>query len=183
MPTPENIALIYDFERVMETSLKSVFTQNNVKAFTSQMIVRTGDAAQDGAAVQAGYDLIDFQKDRPRAEIMFIPGAGQGRFVAKFIGGTEMPVETSWKGQFKIDLITPPDIRIHAAFRTKVRFIMHTQLLSVNGTTLRFHKIQNFYRDGGTSPVMKPEEGVFQTSLIFDLDFSLEDCAWDLLEN
>jgi len=183
MPTTENIALIYDFERVMETSLKSLFTANNIKAFTSQMIARSGDKEQDAAAVKAGYDLIDFQKDRPRAEIMFTPGAGQGRFVAKVIGDIEMPVETSWKGQFKIDLITAADIRIHAAFRTVVRFIMHTQLLSVNGTSLLLHKIQTFYRDGGTSPVMKPEEGIFQTTMIFDLDFSLEDCAWNFLEN
>jgi hypothetical protein len=43
MPTPKQIASIYDFERVMELALKGLFTDNEVKAFTSQMIVGTGD--------------------------------------------------------------------------------------------------------------------------------------------
>jgi hypothetical protein len=190
-PTAEQIAEIYDFPRVMEVSLKALFTAREVKAFTSQMIGSTGDAAQDQALIEQGWDIIDFQKDRPRVEIFFQPGAGQGRFRATTVNGIVIPLETAWNGQFKLDVFTLPDIRAHAAFVTMVRFIMHTQLLQVNaflpdGTqgnpgTLLSHRIQSFQKDAGTTPLMKSEEGVFQTSLLTEIDFSIQDDAWATL--
>ena len=181
MPDNDSIKAIYDFEAVMEMALVQLFKDNEIKAFTTQWIARTGDPAADAANEAAGYSLLDFQLDRPRVDIMFTPGAGAGQFTNKVIGGVEMPVETSWSGQFKIDLVTEPNAILHAAFRTLCRYIMHTQLLSVNGNALLLHKIQDFPKDGGTNPVMKGEEGAFVTSIIFDVDFSIQDDAWDSL--
>src|SRR5690242_7850864 len=106
MPTPEQIAAIYDFQQVMELALKTIFTAQQIKAFTSQMIESTGNSANDQALIDQGWDIINFQKDRPRVEILFTPGAGQDQFRAATINGVEVPVETSWSGQFKLDVIT-----------------------------------------------------------------------------
>lgn len=181
MPTPDQIAAVFDFERVFELAAKALLTANNIKAFTSQMIVTSGSADGDAALVAQGWDIINFQKDRPRAELIFTPGAGQKQPRVAVFNGNEFPVETAWKGQYKIDLITGADMRIHAAFRTMVRFVMHTQLLTINGPYLDLHQIQSFHADNGTSPVMKPEDGVFQTTMLFEIDFGILDAAWATL--
>jgi hypothetical protein len=181
-PSAEQLAAVYDFQGVMEVALKSLFTAREVKAFTSQFIVSTGNDAEDEALIEQGYEILDFQRDRPRVEITFTPGAGQDQFAAKIIAGVEMPVETSWSGQFKVDVITAPDIRVHKAFVIAVRFLLHTQLQSINGSEyLPLHRIQPFAMDAGTSPQMKTDQGDFQTTLLFDIQFSIQDDAWDLL--
>jgi hypothetical protein len=180
-PTAEAIAAIYDFPRVFEVALKTLFTAREIKAFTSQMLESTGDEAADQELIDAGWEIIDFQKDRPRVEIFFVPGAGQEQYRATTIGEDEFPVETSWKGQYRLDVFTRDNIKVHSAFVTAIRFIMHAQLLSLNGSALTLHKIQTFQKDSGTTPMEKPEEGIFQTSLLFDIDFSIQDDAWDTL--
>ena len=184
MPTPENIAKVYDFSNVFEVALKTLFTSGptQVKAFTSQMIPTTGDASQDAQLQQQGYEIIDFIKDRPRVEIFFTPGAGQERHEAQNIGGFDTSVETSWKGQFRLDCTTDADIRQHSAFVTMVRYVMHTQLYNgINGKILQNHYIHQFAKDSGTTPMIKTEEGLFQTTLLFNIDFSIQEGAWALL--
>jgi hypothetical protein len=180
-PTAEQIAANYDFPRVFEPALKTLLTLREIKAFTSQMTISTGDDAADQALLDQGWEIIDFQKDRPRAEIFFSPGAGQGQFRPLTLNGVELPVETSWSGQFKLDVFTTDDIKIHSAFVTALRFIMHTQLLCLNGNQLTMHRIQVDPRDAGTTPVLAPEKGVFQTTMLTDLDFSIQDDAWATL--
>lgn len=191
MPDNAAIALVFDFEHIFEVAIKALFIANAIKAFTSQMTASTGNAAQDAALVAAGWDIIDFQKDRPRVEITFTPGSGAQQWNNKTFTGSvtgynptgEIPVETSWKGQIKLDLITPADMQIHTAYRNFVRFLMHTQLTTLNNTALTLHRIQSFYHDAGTTPVLKPETGLFQTSMLYDLDFSIQDDAWATLAN
>src|ERR1039457_6713386 len=121
MPTKAQISAIYNFEAIMEMALAQLFIATNVKAFTTQWIAKTGNAVADAANVALGYSLLDFQLDRPRVMIEFIPGAGAGEFTNKVIAGVEMPVETSWTGQFKVECITEEDSIIHAQFRTLCR--------------------------------------------------------------
>lgn len=182
-PTAEQIASIYDFQGILELALKTLFTLREVKAFTSQMTPSTGDPAADQALIDEGWDILDFQKDRPRVEIIFTPGAGQGQFRATTIAGLEkqVSIDTSFKGQFRLDVFTLPDIAVHKAFVTAVRFIMHTQLLTLNGTTLLRHRIQPDLMDAGTTPITKAEQGTFSTTLLFDVDFSIQDDAWEQL--
>ncbi|MDE2103923.1 MAG: hypothetical protein KGL39_42195 [Patescibacteria group bacterium] len=179
MPDSDAIKAIYDFEAVMEMALAQLFDGNQIKAFTTQWIAKTGNAETDAANEADGYSLLDFQLDRPRVMVEFVPGAGAGQFTNKVIAGVEMPVETSWSGQFKIELITAPESRLHASYRTMCRYIMHTQLLSLNGNALTLHKIQSFPKDAGTTPRMKGEDGAFQTIMLFDVDFSVQDDAWN----
>jgi hypothetical protein len=181
-PSAEQIAALFDFPGIMEPALKGLFTLREIKAFTTQAVPSTGDAAADQVLTGQGFDIIDFQRDRPRVEIMFTPGAGQGQFrPLQITDDTAVPVETSWSGQFKLEVITAPDVRIHRAFVTAVRFIMHTQLYTLNGNFLDKHRIQVDVKDGGTSPMMHADEGAFQTTQLFDLDFSIQDDAWATL--
>jgi len=188
MITPEIIAAIYDFPGIFEPALKALFTAREIKAFTSQAVESTGDAGEDQELVEQGFEIIDYQKDRPRVEIIFTPGASQGRYRNTIVSGIELPLDIAWSGQFKLDVFTAADVRIHRALVTQVRFIMHTQLLQVNaflpdGTagnpgTLTRHRIQPCQKDSGTTPIMRPEDGSFQTSLLTDIDFTIQDDAW-----
>ncbi|HZQ47834.1 MAG TPA: hypothetical protein VFC07_12520, partial [Verrucomicrobiae bacterium] len=157
----------------------NLFTALEVKAFTMQAVPSTGNAAEDQALLDAGFELIDFGRDRPRVEILFTPGAGQGQFrPLRISSDREIPVETSWSGQFKLDVITLPDIRVHRQFVTAVRFVMHTQLYLLNGNYLDRHRIQVDVKDSGTTPAMESDKGDFQTTLLTDIDFSIQDEAW-----
>src|ERR1041385_5820385 len=108
MPTAAQIAAVYDFPFIFENALKAILTDLQVKTFTSQLVPRTGDDAQDAALVEAGYELLDFKRDRPRAEVIFIPGGGQGQFRELNVDGSPMEVETSWAGQYAVRAITLP---------------------------------------------------------------------------
>lgn len=189
MIDPDVIAAIYDFPGIFEPALQTLFVSRGITAFTSQAVASTGDALQDQELVEQGFEIIDYQKDRPRVEILFVPGSGQERFRPTLVEGVEIPLEVAWAGQFKVDVFTLPDVRMHRAYVTMVRFILHTRLLQVNaflpdGTTpgnpgtLKKHRIQNYQTDSGTTPHMQPEPGVFQTSLIMDINFSIQDDAW-----
>lgn len=170
---------IYNFERVFEVALKNVLTAANVKAFTSQLVASTGNAEQDAALVAQGWDFLDFQKDRPRAEIFFTPGAGRGQLIPHPLTGEE--TETAWKGSYTIRLITAADMVIHAAFRTQVRYLLHRLRGDLNAVApMTLHSL-NFLADQGTSPVIEPQQGDFQTTMQFEIDFSIQGNAWPLL--
>lgn len=176
MPTPQQLAAVYDFEAVFENALKAVLTAAEVKAFTSQLIPSTGDAAEDATLAAQGFEILDFQKDRPRVEIFFTPGAGMGQLIQHPETGAE--TETAWKGGYALRLITAADMRIHRAFRTLVRYQCHRLRGVVNGVApMTLHCLQ-FLRDAGTSPTIKSEDGLFESALQFEIDFSIQGNAW-----
>lgn len=177
MPSNEQLAAVYDFENVLEKALQALFTTAEIKSFTTQDF---GALKDDGAGNQV--PVIDFQNERPRVEILFTTGAGQGQFRPLIVGGVEVPVETSFKGRYQLDLITEAKIQIHSAYRTRIRGFMHTQLLGVNGTDpMTLHRIHRFQMDAGTSPTFHAAEGYLRTILQFDIDFSIQDSAWATL--
>ena len=181
--TAEQIAALFDFPGIFEPALKSLLTAREIKAFTTQAVSSTGDAGADHELIDQGFEIIDFQRDRPRVEILFTPGAGQGQFRPLRISELqEIPIETSWSGQYKLDVITLPDIRAHREFVTAVRFIVHTQLYTLNGNILDKHRIQVDFKDAGSSPALEADKGSFQTVMLFDLDFSIQDDAWKQIE-
>lgn len=122
----------------------------------------------------------ELQKERPRAEIIFIPGSG--RNIWALINGEKR--ECAWSGQFLLHIITAADEAIHARYVTKLRSLMHGIGTLVNNTPpMQFHKIQEFFRDAGTSEKIQPEDGAYQTSLAYDIDFSIQANAWAALLN
>lgn len=181
MPSPEQIAAVYNFEAIFEKALQAVFLSADIKSYTSQFVARTGDSLIDNAAVAAGFQLLDFQKDRPRVEIFFTPGAGQGLWRELGVAGATTPVECAWAGQYRLEIVTAADIRVHSAFVVAVRFVMQTLQCRLNNSGLTFHAIAPFYKDGGTSPTIKAESGSFQTTMMFEINFSIQDDAWETI--
>jgi len=150
---------IYAFEQIFEDAAKALFAAQAINAFTSQ-------------------DAPDFQKDRPRVEITFTPGAGQGRFIQ--INGEHR--ETAWKGQYLFRVVTDASAEVHNSFRSNVRAIVHGSLRSIAGTAPMIrHMLQPFYMDGGTSPSYSPQDGVYESQMTFDINFSVQADAWAAL--
>lgn len=164
--------LLYDFERVLEKATRAVFVAVEIKAFTTYAVPKSGDSAIDDQ-----LETYDLQKDKPRAEIMFTPGAGQGHF--KLVNSVER--ETCWKGQLRIDIVSEDDMRIHSALRVKVRALMHGFRELVNSVEpMQYHKVQ-FCADAGSTPALQIQEGELVTTMLFDIDFSVQDDAWALI--
>jgi len=176
-PNAEKLAALYDFRNVLETALQAVFTANQVTAFTTQDFGKTKD---DGKGNQV--PVIDFQRARPRSEITFTEGPGRGQFRPLIVEGQETAVETSFSGTFTIHCITEAKIQIHAAYVVMVRYLMHTMVPRINGVDpMVYHRVHSFVKDASTSPTFEPENGVFQTQLRFEVDFSIQDDAWETI--
>lgn len=179
MPTAAQIAAIYDFKNLLERALAAVFTANGIKNFTSQSVGSTGNAAQDAALEAEGFQIMSFQRDRPRAEIDFTPGAGQGRWHPLAVDGVKVPVESCWSGTYRVLIVTKPDIREHNAFVCLIRFLMQTMGARINNVApLTAHCVAPQFRDTGTTPTTKSEDGAFETLLQYDLTFSVQADAW-----
>lgn len=157
--TPEQ--QLYFFEFLLAEAVRSVMEDNEVKAVTN-------------------FTAFDFQKDRPRAEITFLLGMGNQRYFP--LSDTDAR-ESAWKGTFIIDCLTAAENLIHAAFVVKVRSLMHRIIPLINEVkpTMQYHRVKDWIRDGGTSVVSKPEEDYYQSTLTFDIDFSIQSDGWALL--
>lgn len=153
---------IYDFSGQIEPAIKAVFTDAEVKAFTAQ------EAPQ-------------FQKERPRVEVVFVKGQGRGQWFR--VPGETAPRETAWQGALNLAAISSPDIATHNAFCVKIRNIMATIGQQINGNTLPFHKIQNFFVSGGETPSYTVEDGVYRTDISYNVEVSVQNNAWMALAN
>jgi len=102
---------------------------------------------------------------------MLTVGAGQKRFHKL----TDKNVEAAWKGLLRFDVITGADMTVHSTFRARVRAAAHH--MQVNGDALIQHNLQ-FFTESSTSPTFAPEDGTFQSVLLFDIDFSIQADAW-----
>lgn len=174
---------IYDFEGIVEATTVSLFLDDNdISAISTQ-------------------NPRKLRRDRPRVEVLYVHGSGRQQMV--LVGGTtiEYRRERAWNGQLKLELVTDADIQLHTAFRCQVRSLMAAFWLNINakpgditpwsygplgkplvlppGGRLRNHKLQSA-GDGGTSPVMSGQ-GYLQTTMLYDVDLSVQDNAWALL--
>jgi hypothetical protein len=169
MSEPENILTyegltgeqrIYMVEFLLPEAVRSVMADNGITAYTQ-------------------FVSPELQKQRPRCELWFTLGPGQGRFIQ--VNG--VPRETAWKGRLHAICITESNNTIHSAYVVRVRSLLHGIADAVNNVlpVMENHKVQPFFRDGGTSSRMDTQDGYFLTELSFDLDFSVQEYAWDLI--
>ena len=159
--TPEE--QVYAFERILPLGLKPVMVAAGINAFTIE-------------------DACDLQKDRPRAELFFASGSGQGIFKQITVNGEPYPVETSWLGAYEIIAVTVDDPEVHLAYLAKLRRIMFCAGPKINNQEpMTLHKLQPFIRDGGTVNNWEPQEGAIHSRLTFEINFSIQDDAWELI--
>ncbi len=156
---------VYMFEFILPEAIRAVMSVAEITAYTN-------------------FVPPELQLERPRVEISFVTGAGQGRY---------HPVqlkESAWKGQFTLQLITGADMAVHGRFVSEVRRLMHGPASSFNETAPMVN--HNFrppvdsvscscFMDQGSTPVMKSQDGYYQTNLVYETDFAIQDNAWALL--
>lgn len=150
---------VYLFEFIFSEALRQVLSDAEFDAWTA-------------------YVVPDFQKERGRVEVIFVPGPGQG--IWKMINGE--PRERAWKGQFVLHAITQIDQVQHGIYVGQLRTLMAKAGSLINGTDpMQFHKLQPFFMDAGTSAVLTSDDGYYMTTLNYNVDFSIQDNAWALL--
>lgn len=170
---------IYDFFTPVENAVSAAFERAGVTCYTPlglQQLDEAGAADPD--------NLEQFQRKRPRVEIVLHPGASRGMLVPKAGRRVTSGVlrEKARSASLHMALITGPNIVTHRAFLAKVLFLSDTLAYDANNTeTLLNHCIQSIKCQGGQMNY-KSEEGAFQTDLAFDVEISVQESKWDELE-
>ena len=154
---------LYDFESIVPRAVKTVLSGLDLMCFTIE-------------------DAIDFQKIRPRVEIVY-----------RHMGETSpqrlaiLPDQTQrvscFRGELKLHAITDADAAgklAHSTYRAMVRNGIAALKNKINGTQLTLHKIQ-FVQSGNEETGVRSADGFQQTTFPFTLDVSIQQDAWTRL--
>jgi hypothetical protein len=165
---------IYDFESVVETAIKAVFTAASLTCVTSQ-------------------DPPQLQTARPYVIAEFQLGNGEQRFVVIDPATGLSPVaptlplwkyrrESAWSCTIRFSLITDADIAAHGAFRAQVRGLLGQLGLAINDSTILPHHYLEITREGGSGSLMAhATEGYFRTDMTYSGKISVQADAWTAL--
>lgn len=150
---------IYSFEFIFAEALRLAFEQDGISSYNM-------------------FVLPEFQRDRARVEIVFVPGQGQN--IRRKIDYAFR--ECAWKGEYQLAVITKPDPAEHARYLALIRNFMAGAQSLINDTDMmHYHTIQHFSHDNGTSTRIATEDGYFVTNLNFGIDFSIQGNGWSLI--
>ncbi|MGC3961326.1 MAG: hypothetical protein QM813_26385 [Verrucomicrobiota bacterium] len=161
----ENINDLYDFETAIESGFKNLFASNDLKAFTSN----DGD---------------DDKRPRPRVELFFTVGAETGHR----LGALPYFRADAFAGQLLVIVVSntrPVEVgtQEHSEFRSAVRNLMAkaTYLLKVNreaaNDMMPNHAVHSVVHSGST-PSYESDQGYYETTIQYDLKFSIQPEAW-----
>jgi hypothetical protein len=147
---------IFGYEKILATALQAVLTTSGLTALTI-------------------FDTLDFQKQRPCVAINTVIGQGHGRF--KLVNGRF--VESAWRAQYVLQIVTAADASAHSDYLAEVRASVWGMLNSINETSpMSRHAIAMQFRDAGTATDWTPEDGLYSSRWTVDFDFSVQDDAW-----
>lgn len=125
-----------------------------------------------------------FQKERPRVEAVLMPGAALGFLYPE----ASRPVRSGFmrekarKAALSIFVVTEANITTHRAYLARVLYLLDTLGYDMNATALMpYHAVQSVKVNGG-SLSDDATTGAYTTTLNCDLDFSVKEAAWPLLE-
>jgi hypothetical protein len=155
---------IYDFEGVGEDAFEADLN------------------AVELVVVTSGTDP-EFQRDRSRVEVYMKPGKWLGT-LKPALGVASAPGsmrETSFDGHIRVTLITRADMEVHKNFRAAVRNRMSNCVPRLNKTLLTRHKLHSV-ETAGTEHDYASNEGRFESDLLFNVKFSIQDDALAALE-
>ncbi len=154
---------IYDLEGVLEEALATVLR-------TFDLVISTPNSTE-------------FQKERPRIEITAQETGGAGRPLPE-VGKVHPAIgqlrETGWSMQVKLELITGVDLATHRALRAKLRNKMAKICIPLNDA-MPNHLVHSC-KNAGSAPIYKPEDGVYQSTHIYNLDIQATPAAFTALE-
>lgn len=161
LPTPENIAKIFDFEEIMAEAFASVVQYVGIPVVTQDTITQ-------------------LQTPRPRIEVLFKVGPGQQQYTRE--NGTQR--ETAWRGTVSWHIVTnnsEDNKKVHQQYCSLLRYLMPKFNALLNGSVLPLHKVNNPIRDEGTSLTITTQDGYWTTAVNWGIDFSVNVNAWTLL--
>lgn len=166
--TQQNILDVYDMEPQLEGAIAGALTDAGLKACTPLTVK-------------------DFQTERPRYEVVFKVGTAhpkgpQGQ--RQLMPQTQTQRDVAWRGDFSVICVTDSEQASHAAmgaFRAKLRYYMPMLPKLANGKYLKFHNI-NFITETGTNPSYMPEDGIWLSSIMYSVDFSINNVGLKLLD-
>lgn len=159
--TPDQIQAVYDFENIIADAVA-----------IAPALAHLNPATQNTVSL--------LQKPRPRTEILF---KINGEVVPRRMIGPKM-LNGAYKGTLVCVVITGTDTddkKVHTSYVTQLRFLMPNIGPSLNGTILTNHCLQ-FIRETGTTLLIKNDEGYLQTSINFDVDFTIQSNALNALQ-
>lgn len=181
-----NADLIYDYFTPIEDAIATAFALNQVTCYTP-----LGEQLLNEAASSAAPDLEQrFQMKRPRVQIMLLPGAAKGilRPATGVRAASGFLREKARNASLTLRLVTEANIVAHRAYVARVLFLVDSLGADANAAEdaegykkLLYHRIGGLRCNGGTLDDA-PEQGTLQTLLNCDLDFSVLDSAWALLD-
>lgn len=167
-------AQIFDFETAIERAVQTVFEATGIVTWTP------GD---DPA----------LKKHRPRVELAFIPGPATGHlqpsaatntvFWAKMIelGMTladtvKLPplVHDAYTGILQIAAFTKASHAEHIAYRARVRHVASALIYFADP---EHHEVTDVTA-AGTSNILQPEEGLYESRLQYNLTFCVKHTSW-----
>jgi hypothetical protein len=191
MPTTSQITSIWDIESAVETAAAAWLSTILIAVGTLRTVITPSSESK-------------FQSERPRAEVICVLGSQKtntpegNRMLANLsFPGKAFEIANNYQGQLQISVITSAAEEskpLHAQFRAVVRWLMAQfayatkPLLNSDGSvqsaqnpyTLTQHIIQ-FVTEASTAPIYSPEEGVWKSSIHFDLRISLHAGSLQLL--
>jgi len=152
----------------LSDALAAVFKANGIVCFTPFGEQPEGDDEATGEDVD--------KKPRPRVEICVHPAGALGRLVprsgVRAIAGNLR--ESAWRSSVTLSIITNPSILEHTDFVETVEYLCDTIVPAINETRLlQYYAAQRFQLNGGTAGY-KPQDGVMQTDLEAELDFTAQ---------
>lgn len=165
----DTLQTIYDFSNQLEPGFKLALLTN--PSFEPERIFTLKDMFAAAAKKE-------FQWPRPRVEIATVPGAAIGHFIPVPPAKTERRLN-GWHATLILSVITAADQTIHAAYCAAVRerAAVFDQLLDDDVAMLPFHQVPQC-RAAGESPMMKSDEGYFETKMNYDFIFNIRPDAW-----
>jgi len=170
---------IYDYFTPIEEAIAARFTAANLTCYTALGLELLSAESTTSATGEQ-----EFQKARPRVELVLQPGAAKGMLRAQADRKTTFGHmrEKARMASLQMRIITAPQVVAHRAFVAQVLFLCDTLAADVNNTkSLTNHNLQSVRCSGG-SVGYKPEDGDFETTLNFDVEFSVQEYAWDALD-
>jgi hypothetical protein len=150
---------LYDFENILADATATVFKAGGFTA---------------GNALTVSSDPA-FQKERPRVEIVFKVNGGVIPLRYFVMPDTTLR-QSAFRGTLTIYAISDadkPGKLDHSIFRAKVRNFCATLGNRLNGGALTKHKVQQIV-DGDTAQGTRTQDNLYQSTLNFDVDFSLQ---------
>ena len=172
-----SVAQVYDFDGIFEPPIAKLFLAAGVIAYASQ-----GRLNDDGTF----NPQPNFQKDRPRVEIVFTRGPGAKRWTLPTNPNPNIPLanqarESAWKANLAITALTEAGGVTHFKFLAQVRNICATLPAALDGLTLATHCINGPIVDLGETHRYNQQEGYYATILNYSFDFSVQNTTWALL--